>query len=121
MQVGGAAVQYSVRALDSNGVGIAGAALQVSSSLGNGLNPASLSTDPSGAASFIYTPNLGGTDTLSISGMGSSASTQVLVSAVDFSVISPASNTNIMVEGSSVMQVSYRNNNVGMAGQTVSF
>ena len=53
--------------------------------------------------------------------MGSSASTQVLVSAVDFSVISPASNTNIIVGASQVIRVRYRNNNVGMAGQTVSF
>lgn len=121
MQVGGAPVQYSVRALDSTGAGITDATIQLTTSLGNALSAAAITTDKTGAATFIYTPNLSGTDTLGISGMGASAAIQVLVSATDFTVSSPAVNTSILVGADQLITVRYRNDKVGVSGQTVTF
>lgn len=121
MQVGGAPVQYSVRALDSAGTGISGATIQLTSSLGNALSAATLIADSTGAATFVYTPNVSGTDTLSVSGMGANAAIQVLVSATDFTVRSPAINSSIFVGADQLITVRYRNNNAGVSGQVVTF
>lgn len=121
MQVGGQAVSYTVRALDSNGNGISGESINIKSLLGNALSPSLLKTDSSGAAAFTYTPNISGSDALSVSGLGANSSISVLVNAIDFSVQSPIENTNINVGVSQKVTVRYRNNNVGVPGQTVTF
>lgn len=122
LQVGGGAEQYTVRAVDSSGTGISGASISVSSSLGNSASPVSLTTDLTGGASFIYTPNKAGTDTVTVAGLGVSAQTQVVVNSIDFVALSPASNTTIPVGSlGQVVRVKYRLNGVGVSSQTVSF
>ena len=121
LQAGGSAAQYVVRAVDSSGVAIRGSKITVSSTLGNGLSPATLSTDSTGNATFLYTPNTAGSDTLAISGLGTSADTAVVVNAIDFVALSPASNTSIPIDASQSIRVRYKFSGSGIAGRTVAF
>lgn len=96
LQAGGAASTYTVRALDSGGTGVANVALSASSALGNPITT-SATTDSTGGASFSYTPTTAGTDTITVSGLGTQTTASVLVSATSISVTTPASNALIAV------------------------
>lgn len=121
IKAGAGAETYNVRLLDSSGIGISGVPIAVQSALGNGLSSTSIRTGPNGDATFLYTANVAGTDTVSISGAGASASVSVLVSAVDFVLLSPIENESLLVNVSSPVAVRYRNNGVPVAGQIVQF
>jgi hypothetical protein len=121
LQAGGPSAQYTVRAVDSSGTPINGASISVKSALGNTLSPTSLVTDPSGIATFLYTPNIAGQDILSISGLGAKETATVIVSAIDFVALSPSSNTLIPVGSAQVVTVRYQLLGVGVSGQTVAF
>lgn len=121
LQAGGAPATYVVRVADSSGNSIGNASVTVVSSLGNAVSAGSLTTDSTGAASFLYTPNNPGTDTLTVSGLGNSTTATVQVSAIDFVALSPASNSPIAIGSPQVVQVRYKNAGNGVAGQTVSF
>ncbi len=120
-QAGGAATQYTVRAVDSSNSPINKASITVKSSLGNTVSPATLTTDATGSASFLYTPNIAGNDTLTVVGLGTSATIQIVVTAVDFVVVSPASSTSIDIGAVQTIRVRYKLNNVGVQGATVAF
>ena len=121
LQAGGPATQYTIRAVDSAGSPVSGAAIKVVSALGNAVSPADLTTDSSGSASVLYTPNKAGLDTLSISGLGNSASVDLSVNASDFAVLSPASATQVPVGSNQNVTVRYRLSGAGVSGQTVNF
>lgn len=121
LQAGGVATQYTVRALDSSNNPISGITVAVKSALGNALSPASLTTDATGNATFLYTPNIAGSDSLSVSGLGASAAAAVIVNAIDFVAQSPSNNTLIPVGSSQLVTVRYQLSGVGVSGQTVSF
>lgn len=121
LQAGGPATQYVVRAIDSSGTAIGGSKITVNSSLSNAISAASLTTDSTGNATFLYTPNNAGSDTLNIIGLGTSANTTIVVNAIDFVVISPASNTSIPIGASQSIRVQYKLSGVGVAGKTVAF
>lgn len=122
LQSGGAASTYTVRALDSAGNGIPGVVLTASSTLGNTLSPTSATTNSTGTASFSYTPTTAGSDTISVTGLGAQATASVQVSAIDFSVLTPASNTLIAVGATGqTFTVRYLLASAGVAGQTVNF
>jgi hypothetical protein len=106
--VGSPASTYSVKALDSGGKAIGGAALTVTSSAGNTVVPSIVTTDVSGAATFGFTPVVAGNDTLTVSGLGASATTTVAVSDQDFSFTLPASATQMVVGTSNSVQVCYK-------------
>lgn len=120
LQSGGAAAKYTVRAADSSGKPIGAAKITVSSTLGNSVSfPAP--TDGTGTTSFFYTPNNAGADTLTVSGLGASVNTTIVVSAIDFVALSPANNTSIAVNSTQTITVRYKLSNVGIPGKTVSF
>jgi hypothetical protein len=121
MQAGGAAAQYTVRAIDSSGNPIAGAAISLRSTLGNPVSATTLTTASTGSATFSYTPNTAGTDELTLTGLGATTTTAVIVNAIDFVVSSPASNTLIDIGASKTVTVRYKLSGVGVAGQTVAF
>ena len=122
LQAGGAASQYTVRAVDSSNNPIGNTQITVRSSLGNLISPASLPlTDATGMASFLYTPNIAGKDTFTVSGLGTSASMEVFVNAIDLVVLSPASNTSIPIGALQRVSVRYKLSGVGVAGQAVAF
>ncbi len=112
---------YTVRVLDSAGNGVAGASVTLTSSLSNPLNPNPVTTDALGSATSTYTATNTGTDTLTASSLGATGTVSVLVSAIDFGFVSPASGAQIALNTNQQLTVQYLNNGVGVAGQTVTF
>ena len=121
LQLGGANATYTVRAVDSASSPIAGATITASSTLGNTIALSSPTTDAMGGTTFTYTPTNAGTDTVTVSGLGSVATTTVTVSAIDFSVLNLASDALIAVGVNQTVTVRYKNLNLGVPGQTVIF
>ena len=121
LQAGGAASEYTVRAVDSSGNAIAGTPIAVRSTLGNLLSSSSLRTDSTGLVSFLYTPNIAGTDTLVVSGLGTSGSSTIVINNIDFVAISPGSNTSIPIDSLQTATFQFRRAGVGVPGQTVAF
>jgi len=121
LQTGSGAVSYTVSALDSSNNPIGQSKLAVTSSLGNSVSSSSLTTDATGSASFVYTPNKAGNDNLTVSGLGTSASTSIIINTIDFAALSPASNTPIAIGAAQTIRVQYKNSGLGVAGQLVAF
>ncbi len=121
LQAGGAASQFTVRAVDSSGNGINNATLIVKSSLNNGLSSSAIRSDASGAAAFLYTPNNAGTDIVSVSGLGANSEINVVVNAIDFTVISPVSNTFIPIGSNQKITFQYRLSGVAQKNQPITF
>lgn len=119
----GAGVQsFTVKAVDSSGKPIVGAALSIASALGNGLSPQTVTTDSSGAATVGFTATNVGTDTLTVAGLGTSGTASVVVSDVDFAFTAPAPAALLPVGAVlTPVTVRYRVAGVGVAGQTVTF
>ena len=118
---GTAATPFTVKALDSGGKPISGATLSVSSTTGNGVSPTSVVTDVAGSATVNFTPSVAGTDTVKVTGLGTSAQTTVVVSNEDFSFLAPAANVKLDVNTPSPVTACYKVGGVGVAGQTVTF
>jgi len=89
--------------------------------LGNAVSPVDLTTDTSGSATVLYTPNNAGLDKLSVTGLGTTASVDLSVNASDFAVLSPSANTQVPVGQSQNVTVRYRLSGVGVGGKTVNF
>lgn len=117
----GAATSFTVRAQDSAARAIPNAVLRITSSLNNSVSQANLTTDASGVATFIYTANNAGNDTLRVDGLGASAQTAVSVSAEDFRFTSPASGTSIAVGTTQTVSIRFVTGGVPAAGRTVTF
>lgn len=118
---GTAATPFTVKALDSGGKPIAGATLFISSTTGNGVSPTTVVTDVAGSATVSFTPTAAGTDTVKVTGLGTSAQTAVVVSNEDFAFVSPAANDKIEVNTASAVTACYKVGGVGVVGQTVTF
>jgi hypothetical protein len=118
---GTAATPFAVKALDSGGKPIAGATLSISSTTGNGVSPTTVVTDVAGSATVNFSPTVAGTDTVKVTGLGTSAQTTVVVSNEDFSFVSPAANDKLVVNSPSAVTACYKVGGVGVAGQTVTF
>lgn len=121
MQVGSTAATYKVRATDSSSSPISGARITISSSLGNAVSPSEVTTDATGSASFQYTPATAGSDTLKVSGLGTEATSSIIVAAVDFAAIAPSSNATIDVGAIQLVTVRYKVSGAGVPGKSVSF
>lgn len=112
---------YTLRALDSSSNPVFGAALTLTSALGNTLSASNVITDATGTATVTYTPVKAGADVLKVVGLGATSETKIAVSAVDFSVVSPAANMTIVIGVPQVVTVQYQLAGVGQAGKTVAF
>ena len=117
----GKSTAVTVKAADANGNAISGAVVAVSSSLSNGLSSSSVTTDAQGQATLTYQALNSGTDKLTFSGLGATATASMIVSAVDFSFSTPVASTEIPVGVSTAVTVVYKNNGVGVSGKTVNF
>ena len=106
---------------DSKGVGIPGELLTVSSANGNTISATSLSTDSSGNISIALTGNVAGTDTITVTALGGTASqTQtVSVSGDEFTVTLPAPATDLAIGSAHTVTATWKINNVAVANGTV--
>jgi protocatechuate 3,4-dioxygenase beta subunit len=102
-----ASSSFTVALKDSAGTAIPGTSLAITSSLGNTISVAAspLTTNSAGVGVFTYLATNSGTDTLTVTGAGVSATYAVVISNTNFAFITPADGTDI---------------NVGTLGQTVS-
>lgn len=117
----GGTASFVVTARDSSGTPISGASLAASSSIGNSVTPVQLVTDSLGAARFTYRANNSGTDTLSVRGLGATATASVAVSAEDFAFDTPASGSEVAISASQTVTVRLLSGGVPVAGRTVTF
>lgn len=106
---------------DAGGLGIGGVDITLASSAGNTLNPTTATTDAQGLASFGYTADSGGTDTLTADGLGISASTDVVVSSDAFTFNDPAPNTEVTLGATQTVTVNWQQNGTPVVGQAVTF
>jgi hypothetical protein len=112
---------FTVKATDAAGQPVPSASLAATSQLGNPIAPATATTDALGSASFVYTGTNAGNDRITVSGLGTTATAPILVSAEDFSFTAPASNASIPVSTGQAVTVKYLVAGVPQVGKTVTF
>ena len=114
---------YSVTAVDSSGKPIAGAVLNVTSTSGNAVSSNTVTTDASGAATFTFRPTIAGiyTDTLRVSGLGTTAEASVAISDENFAFVLPAAGAKLSVNTNQTVQVRYISGGVGQPNRDVTF
>jgi hypothetical protein len=119
-----ATANYTVTLADSSGKGIPNNAITLSSSLSNGISPASASTDINGQAVFTYTGTHGGTDNLTVSStsLNASSSYAVAVSPTSLTFTAPTGNTpTVPFNTPTAIQIKYINNGAPVSGATLTF
>jgi hypothetical protein len=117
----GGATTLTAKAVDSAGNPVVGRSLTVASQLGNNINPGTLTTDSQGNATFVYTANVAGQDTVTVSGLGTTARTTVSVSADNFAFTTPSANSVVTIGASQTVSVRYLVNGAPAAGRAVTF
>lgn len=117
----GIAQPYTARLVDSAGLPISGATLSAASVLaGNVVGPIS-ATDATGQATFNYNANVGGTDTLTVSGFGAGAQLPITISGEDFTFDTPGAGTEVNVGSTQSITVRYFKDGVAVPGAAISF
>lgn len=101
----GADTTSTVTLLDSSGNGIQGQTVQLSSANGNTLSSASVVTDATGKAVVTVTGSVAGTDTLTASALGLTATQQITVTAADFQFNLPSLNQEIVLNAKQQIRV----------------
>lgn len=117
----GSSSTYTVALTDSGSNGIGNTAVTVSSASGNTVTPANLVTDSTGHATFQLTATKGGSDTITATALGMSATQAVVVSTQSFSFTSPAPNTTVPLSSSPTLTLVWTNGGVPVANQPVTF
>jgi hypothetical protein len=112
---------YNVGLVDSAGNGIAMKAIPITSTAGNTLSAATVTTDSTGHATFQMTASVAGNDTLTATVLGITSTEAVTVSAQSFAFTTPAANTPINLGASQNIAVTWTNAGAPQAGQVVSF
>jgi hypothetical protein len=112
---------YTVTLKDSAGAGIADQVVTLSSKNGNTLSAASVTTDVNGQATFTVTGSAGGTDTLTATTLGISASQSIVVSTESFAFSAPLSGASIDLGVTAPVTVLWTNAGAPVAGATVNF
>jgi hypothetical protein len=112
---------YNVSLIDSSGKPIAGQSVAVTSSAGNTLSAATVTTDVSGHATFQLTATKAGTDTVTVKALGLTATQAVVVSGQSFTFTTPAANTKVNLGTSLQLIVNWKSSGTPQVGKTVSF
>lgn len=121
----GATGPYTVSLIDAGKKAIANQAVQVTSSAGNTLSASTVTTDTSGHATFNMTAVNSGTDTLSVTALGTSGAQTVTISNQQFAFTAPTAATLVPIAASAPctpnvpVTVNWKANNVPVAVGTV--
>lgn len=119
--VSGASGTFTVALVDSGGAGIAGQAIALTSAKGNTI-PASVTTSSTGQATFIFTGTVSGTDTITATALGQTATASITVSAQSFAFTTPASGAQIPIGTSTPVTVKWTDGSGNpVVGQMISF
>jgi len=106
---------------DSSGHGIPGQTVTISSGNGNALYPNTLTTDLNGLGSVVIYANKVGTDPVTASSLGLTATRSISVSSQSFNVVTPASGTVVALNNAQAVTAVWLNAGAPVVGQTVSF
>ncbi len=106
---------------DSDGNPISSELMTVASSLGSTLSASSLTTDSSGQIQVNVTPVASGTDTITVSSLGASASHVLTISGDEFQITTPSANADITLGTCSEINLKWLVSGSPNAGQTISF
>lgn len=112
-----------VTAKDSDGQGLINQNLTVSSANGNTLSATTITTGTGGQASVDITGTQGGNDTITVTGLGTSATYTINVSSDQFTFTSPtaANLLNLDIDVPHTVTVNWSANGTPQAGQNVTF
>jgi hypothetical protein len=112
----GTNLTLTLKVADSKQVPIAGIALTMASTLGNGL-PATATTDAAGQASVQYTATRSGADSITVAGAGTSLVIPIIVtgSDEDLTFVAPAASVQVAVNRPQTLTVRYRKAGVAQA------
>ena len=115
-------VTYQVSLTDSGNAGIGGRTITVASAAANALSATSIVTDTQGRGSFTVTVTHPTNDTLTISGLGLTATQVVAVNSDSFSISTPATEGfEIPLSTPQTLTLHWLQANVPFAGQTINF
>lgn len=112
---------YTVVLLDGAGNGIAGQTVDVTSSAGNTLSAASLTTDSAGQAQFDVTAGVAGADTLTATALGISKMNTLNVSNDSFVLTAPVAGDQILLNTATPVSLTWTIGGAPQAGQTITF
>jgi hypothetical protein len=117
----GAPVVLTISVKDSDGNPIVNSTVSMSSALGNTLSASTLTTNSAGQVSLTVTPATAGSDTITVSAEGATASHTLVVSSDQFQFTAPASGASINIGACAAASVAWKQNGTAVAGQAVSF
>jgi hypothetical protein len=106
---------------DSDGDPILGMPVSVSSSLGNTLSAATLTTDSIGQVTVDVTAVNAGADIITASAQGATATHNLTISGDQFQLTTPAAGSDIDLGTCEQVQVSWRQSGAAVVGSPVSF
>jgi hypothetical protein len=106
---------------DSKSAGIAGQTVALTSANGNTIAAPSLTTDVSGNVAFNVTATTAGNDTLTVSGLGLTATKAVSVSGDAFAFTAPAASAEINLGVPQAVTVNWTKSGVPQVGETITF
>lgn len=117
----GDSANFEVLLEDSDGSGVGGQVVTLSSTNGNSLSASSLSTDPNGRVSFSVTAAVAGDDTISAAALGLNAAQQVTVSDDTFVFQAPTAGLEVPLNTDQDVRVLWQKAGVNQDGETVNF
>ena len=119
----GGSAQLILSVKDSAGVGLNGVPITMSSSKGNTFNPASPTTNASGEATVTVNAAVAGTDSITASALGATATNPLTVSGANFAFAapSPAINSEILVNTNQTITVHWDEAGVPQSGKILNF
>ncbi len=119
MLVGGQ-TDFTVRLVDSAGQAVPNATVNVSAQRGT-LGSATVTTNSQGAATVSYRGTSAGQDTITATGLGTTATATILVSADEFRFETPSAGSSIVIGATQTVTVRSLSGGVPQAGQQVNF
>jgi hypothetical protein len=117
----GASGTYTVALSDSGSNPIASTTVTLASATGNTLSAPSVTTDPTGHATFQLTATKAGNDTVSATALGLTATQATTVSSQSFNFTVPAASASVDLNTAQPVTLVWTNAGVPQANQTVDF
>ncbi len=106
---------------NSAGGGIPSQQVAATSSTGNMISPATVTTDTNGQGTFTVTAANGGTDTITVTSLGLSATATLSVSTQSFVINPPTASTNVNLGAYQAVTLTWSNGSAPVSGQAVTF
>jgi hypothetical protein len=113
---------WTVTLQDSNGDGISGETIEVSSDQGNALSSPTLTTGPSGQVQFDLTASGTTDDTITANGAGLTATSEVRISGQDFRFTSPDAGEEVNINTNKNVAIHWENESgTAQSSKTITF